>query len=403
MGIDRRKWYQWHSWAGLKLSLLLSFVLVTGTLATISQEIDWLTNPAMRVAPSAAPQRYQWAELYRSARDAFPQAQLLSIDAPLDDWFAVQVIALNDAGERFRIFLDPADNAVTGTGRWYNWQRFFRQTHRHLMLPLPIGITIVGLLSLPLLISLVTGIVAYRRWWKGFLSPPKRQAAPGPAGKTRKVSRRYWGQFHRFLGVWSLWFIALIALTGVWYLLERWGLDARYPDPVRVPAEETLVQPAVETLEQIAAEVRRQHPGFEVRSILLPNKPGDTFKVRGQWQALLVRDRANQLDFHPASGDLIALRRGEELGLHLRISEAADPLHFGTFGGRATRWTWFVFGLLLSALSISGVYLYGLRTLRNTAETSGSWRTAWRGMGQWKWPTGAAVALCLGLAAILFG
>lgn len=33
------------------------------------------------------------------------------------------------------------------------------------------------------------------------------------------------------------------------------------------------------------------------------------------------------------SGRVVDVRRGEELSLHLRISEAADPLHFGTLGG----------------------------------------------------------------------
>ena len=44
----------------------------------------------------------------------------------------------------------------------------------------------------------------------------------------------------------------------------------------------------------------------------------------------------------------------------------ADPLHFGYFGGLATKLVWFVFGVGLSGLSISGVLLTW-RRLKTTA------------------------------------
>lgn len=51
--MDRAKWLKVHSWVGFKVSILLCFVLITGTLAVLSHEIDWLTNPAMRISPSS--------------------------------------------------------------------------------------------------------------------------------------------------------------------------------------------------------------------------------------------------------------------------------------------------------------------------------------------------------------
>jgi uncharacterized iron-regulated membrane protein len=53
--------------------------------------------------------------------------------------------------------------------------------------------------------------------------------------------------------------------------------------------------------------------------------------------------------------------RGEELGLHNRISEAADPLHFGYFGGLTTKIIWFFLGIFMTALSITGFMIYGAR------------------------------------------
>ena len=40
-------------WIGLNLGLLLFFVCFSGTVATLSHEIDWLLNPAIRAAPAA--------------------------------------------------------------------------------------------------------------------------------------------------------------------------------------------------------------------------------------------------------------------------------------------------------------------------------------------------------------
>ncbi|MCW8127258.1 PepSY-associated TM helix domain-containing protein [Microbulbifer halophilus] len=400
MTIDRLKWYRLHSWAGLKLSLLLSFVLVTGTLATVSHEIDWLFNPAMRVQAPVEPVEYQWAALYRSARAAHPEAQLLSIEAPVDSWFAVEAVALDANGKRFRIYMDPTGSRVTGTGRWYNWQRFFRQAHRHLMLPLAVGIPIVCATAFLLLIALVTGIVCYRGWWKGFGKLPRSKQRSGKG--RRKASRRYWGQLHRLLGVWSLWFIVLIAMTGIWYLAERWGLHASYPPPVTAPASDGPIEPTEETITAVVQAARQIYPEIRIRSILLPRKAGESLRLRGQAEALLVRDRANQMAFDPRRGELLETRRGDRLGIHLRISEAADPLHFGTFGGRTSRWLWFLFGCFLSALSLSGVHLYGLRTVNSARSDGSSWRFAWRGMGHWKWLAGLLLGLCLGTTAALF-
>lgn len=108
------------------------------------------------------------------------------------------------------------------------------------------------------------------------------------------------------------------------------------------------------------------------------------------------------------SGRVVDVRRGEELSLHLRISEAADPLHFGTLGGALARWLWFFCGAVLSALAISGVYIYGLHLARHDVESfvlrpATVWRIAWRKLGViFRWPVAALIITALILAAVTF-
>ena len=78
----------------------------------------------------------------------------------------------------------------------------------------------------------------------------------------------------------------------------------------------------------------------------------------GTW---LVRPRASYVAFDPADGSVLGSHRSRDAGLHQRISEMADPLHFGYFGGLLTKLVWFAFGAVLSALSITGIMVYGTR------------------------------------------
>ena len=49
---DRKLFFEIYSWIGIKLSILFFMVCFSGTLATLSHEMDWLFIPEMRAQPS---------------------------------------------------------------------------------------------------------------------------------------------------------------------------------------------------------------------------------------------------------------------------------------------------------------------------------------------------------------
>ncbi|HZX81343.1 MAG TPA: PepSY-associated TM helix domain-containing protein [Lysobacter sp.] len=344
---SRRLWFDIHSWVGLKLSVLMAFVCLTGTLAVFSHEIDWALHPEMRVQP--APQRASWGAMVGAVQRGYPDWEFESLTAPRGPRSAAVASMKTPDGRLRFVWVDAYRGVVTGDTRWFNAQRFFRNTHRHLMMPVKYGVPLVAALSLALLATLATSLVIYRHWWRGFFSLPRPER-----------QRRLWGDVHRLLGVWSLWFVALIAATGLWYLVESLGGGAGGHSDV-VPKARTETAPAAITpaaVDRAIALARRQWPGLEVRRLDLT---GPGLIVEGQAEAWLVRDRANALGFDSDGSEVLGRRDGLDLGVHHRISEMADPLHFGTFGGLATQIIWFVFGLMLTGLSLTGVYLYGLR------------------------------------------
>ncbi len=403
--MNPRPWFNWHGWAGFSVWILLSFVLVTGTLATVSIEIDWLFNPAMRNIGDM-PDRLDWGAVFDNGEAAFPDDTIGAVLAPVTGFVNVQAIAINKQGKRFRIFFDPVTNDVVGTGRWLNWQRLFRQTHRHLMLPVQWGVTIVGMLAIPLFISFFTGFVIYRRWWQGFFKFPCNHEHVSKK-LLIKQAHSYWGAMHRWLGVWSLWFILLMAVTGAWYLAERWGLAACYPELPKVTTD-YKVKLTGDMLNKLIDSADQIYPDLDIKLIRRHEKNDKLVLFQGQAEAVLVRDRANQLVFNYATGEMIDKQRGTDISMHLRISEAADPLHFGILGGTATRYIWFVFGVMLSTLSLSGVFLYGLRLMRFASSLRAkpaklAWLYVWRQQASIvKWATLFMVILSLVLAVFYF-
>lgn len=377
-------WWHVHQWVGLKLAIFMSFVCFTGTLAVLSHEIDWLLQPTLRVAPSSVGEAPRWDRVHAGAQawaDA-RGARLQSLGAPIAGAFAATgVIQYPD--ETLKVLhIHPVTGVVQGEGTWVGAQRVLRNLHRHLNLPVKYGVPIVGSLAFLLLVSFVTSLVVYKRWWRGFFRPIRWRDA-----------RTAWGDVHRLMGVWSLWFVLLIALTGVWYFVEELGLEAprmREATEGRVgtaaPSPAPLDFPASLTAAHTAL------PGLQIERILLPREPGEAIEFQGQLDAVLVRERANAVAIDAADNSVLMSRRGEELTVHQRISEMADPLHFGYFGGYWTKVPWFLFGLMLTGLSVSGIAIYGLR-VGKTLPSAGAVRTAWGGMGRWRWVALAPVLI----------
>lgn len=158
-------------------------------------------------------------------------------------------------------------------------------------------------------------------------------------------------------------------------------------------------------LSKAISYISQKHPDYTINQIrFIANK--NLIEIAGQEHAILVRDRANIKLFDTLNGVYIGGRNGEDLNWHFRISEAADPLHFGTFDSWIYRYLWFAFGLGLSLLCLSGVYMFTLR-LKQTNDFStlknGHWLSIlWQKTHWLKWPSLVLLVICCLLTFIDF-
>jgi uncharacterized iron-regulated membrane protein len=351
--LRRRTFFAWHSWIGLTAGLLLFVVCWSGTVAVISNELDWFADERLRAPPA---EQVAWQAIGEKVEAAKPGWHILAINAPLDPGFAAEVWVADPDDVWHRVWADPASGEVLGTTSYFNVQRFFRSFHMSLFIGgwqvwgIPFGYWVVGLAAFVLAVSFVTSLLFYRRFWRGFLKLERRKGA--------KV---FWSDLHKLTGLWSLWFIALIAATGIWYLVE-WKVTSEAPVP-DAPAAEGSVQQTL-PVEVLVARAGQAYPALDIRTVVLDQMSSGLFEAHGQDGAWLVRDRGARVWLDARNGNTIAIRRAGEMRPLHRWVETADPLHFGNFAGLWSKAIWFLFGVGLSGLCLTGAYLQAKRQQR---------------------------------------
>lgn len=349
-----RLWFSVHSWVGLKLSIFTSVIFLTGTLSLFSWEMDWATNPEMRVSPGAEQDRVSWGELYDAAVAAHPRSRVLSLSRHEEPWFAAQADMLAPWGERFRLWINPYTAEYQGSTPWFNIHRFLLDFHSRLLLPSSIGTLLVMPLSLVILTSLVTGLIAYRKFWRHFFRKPRFTGS-------RLLMLT---DLHRLAGVWSIWFLLIVGITGGYFLVERLGFGAAGPPRGERPVERSTILPdsfTGEDVNQAATRALEKIPELKVRAIKFPKWRGDSISVRGHATANFVTSDANAVFVDPSTRRVLSIFRGEDLSWYQRVAQTSYTLHFGKWGGLLARSIWFVFGLILFSLAVLGAATYGQR------------------------------------------
>ncbi|WP_165356400.1 PepSY domain-containing protein [Sphingosinicella sp. BN140058] len=343
-----------HSLFGLKLSLFLGFVCLTGTIATISHELEWLVQPELRGTSNGRTDDY--AAMWALVRDRHPDAYIQSLgtyDRAETGYFVRQADIVLPDGTARRVYIDPSRMIVTGEGSGPTFHFVMRALHYYLLLPTDWPFYVVTSLGFVLILSLVTGLLTYKKFWRGFFRTPR----------WRRSTRTWAGDLHRLVGLWSLWFVTLIGLTSVWYFVERAAPSLETPLP-EARTRYILPTPEPARVAGWIAATRARFPEIAITGIQMPYAESDPVIVQGQWRAWLVRERTNAVFVDPVTDRVIGVRDAGRLSPLERWVHMADPLHFGNFGGVATKLIWVLFGLLLTGLSATGVIIFAKRTAR---------------------------------------
>ncbi len=404
-----------HSATGLWLTVLLAVVMVSGTITVLFAEIDWLIYPEVRV--TAGDERINPGLLYDRVRTAYPQVGVNSLQtAALRERSAGSaLVAVPEGGFRM-VWVNPYSGAVTGDTAVFTVGRFINTLHTNLFLP-AIGRYVVNAFGVLMLISIVTGLITYKKFWRGFLRRPR----------FHRGARTWLGDLHRLTALWSVWFLLIIGFTGAWWfyqnpLVEPGGapeIVEDWPDPPTLSTAELDAlgpeTPIPRSGAEIVAAVQAAYSDMTVTLLIPPANAAQPFTVRGDRGELLVNGGANTVYVNPYTAEIMGVRLSEDWTAMQRIDAAMHPLHYGSWAKRGAadltvKLVWFLGGAVASFLAVSGLIIYLKRTRRAASELLVGSRLAaglkrlWHWVKPWGGPMGALKYVnVLGLAGILSG
>ena len=391
-----------HNWLGLKLFLILAVVFLSGTLAVFRYEIDQLIYPQLRVEPGESLASLD--DILAAVKRTYPEMGL-GAEVPTGVGagdLAIGILGVSpDRGIRM-IWVDPYRAIVQGDTPLMTVGFFLASLHRDLFIP-DWGLLIVCATAIVLVVSLVTELIAYRKFWRGFLRRPRF--------RTLRIAMV---DLHKLVGLWSLWFAIVIALTGLWYF---WVLVGEpmfgFPQAIAPYAQPEV---AAETLEALGPEapktvsidgalahVRTLYPDFVSTYVSLPEHHGAPVVFHGHRGELLAK-YATTIAVDPFSAEVIGANLASEAPALTRIGAMVNPLHYGDFGGLWSKSVWFVFGLALSSLAVTGIVIYWCRTASAAAGLLWPLLRAfhpWRGAMGWFKPLNWAVPALSIVAAVM--
>jgi uncharacterized iron-regulated membrane protein len=371
-----------HIWIGIVCGLMLFIAFYAGAVTMFEKPLErWASPPSALAAP---PPLEDADRLVAAVLAAHPQAAsryFVSVRPTADQPARVY---WQERGERRREFREfGASFAADGSlqveaTRKAPVAQLVDTLHQLVGLPFPDGIAraVMGAVALAYAVALVSGLI--------ILLPTL--AKDVFALRVGRNIKRMWLDAHNALGIFSLPFHLVIALTSVIFAFHDQIYDAQdkvvYPGGIQwggheEPPTGERALPATELLRRVELQL----PGFEVHGFGFHQEDGHLeASVTGLDVTRGTRARTyatTHLDPYTGTVD------PHDLPGHMEPWDAAVNaffmLHFGSFGGNPMRWLYLLMGLAGAALFYTGNLLWveSRRRRQKGPETVLQKRSAW--------------------------
>jgi len=355
-----------HGWVGIVSGLALFIAFYAGAITMFEDPLQRWASPPARLAP--APSLEQTPQLVEKVIAAYPKAAAqytvnLVIDAANParvSWTTARgEEALEGGGRKYYASLGPDGALQVQTRGPSPVAQFIDVLHQQVGLPFSheVSMPIMGAIALLYVVAIVSGLVVLL---------PSLVSDLFALRLGRNV-KRMWLDVHNLLGIFSLPFHIIMALTAVvfafhdqFYLTQ--GLVFGRPErTVQAPKADGPPPQFLQPVE-IVARLAREAPGFTPTALNYVRRPdgkavvavfgtdpryGHRGPTYGIAQVDAVSGKLMDTDYMP----------GRQDGWSATVT-SFFALHFGSFGGTSIRWAYFLLGIAGAFLFYTGNLLW---------------------------------------------
>lgn len=364
----RKLWLKVHLYIGLFAGAVFVLIGLAGSLSVFKPEIDSVLNPALKKIQgySSQPPYRSLDEIAAAAKTVIPKqgkpyafvfpsqpdeafSVTYSLPAPVpgqSEWHLVSVNPYNARIMGQRLMFD------TGNPWRGSLMNFFVRFHYTLALGEG-GKTFVGIVSLFLLFSILTGLIV---WWP---SPGKLSRAL--TIKARASTERLNFDLHKTFGFYFSIMLIVIVFSGIYLVFPSYvsGLvnlfSSLKSDSVNLISEPNERQLAI-GLDQVAAITNKHFPNGEYKMIVLPQDQHGFYRVVKRAPQEINRTRSRRmLWIDQYSGKIMQERDPKDDSVGDVFLQWLYPLHSGEAFGLTGRIIIAVTGLVPLLLYVTGV------------------------------------------------
>ncbi|MDP4263196.1 MAG: PepSY-associated TM helix domain-containing protein [Bacteroidota bacterium] len=343
-----------HSIAGLLSGLFILLMSLSGAVLVFHDELDLLDYPQVivRVNSKIIPVD----TCYNNLQKKFPHARvsncLITLNKEQAFVFTIYDSSYRSGQEALKVFIDPqagtikktqgSQSAITSWAGRFHSSFYLGKT----------GEWLLGFFSLVFLLSILTGLILFRRNIGAVLAFRKR------------VFKK--GNLHQLIGTYALLFNLMIGVTGFWmqrYVFKKEFYKSYDYTPVLKPSP-----PLFFSMDRALENLHRQFPDFSARVIYFPQSTKGKTTIYGSREnnSFIQSKKFADAIFLDSTGNVARTAFVNEIDASSRYDIINSQIHFGQYGGLAVKISYSLLGLTGSLLSITGfLQWYKRRKIKN--------------------------------------